>query len=293
VDLDEVADELYGLSPDDFTSQRDRLAREARSSDRGLAEEIHKLRRPSLSAWAVNMFVRDRSDELDRLLELGDELRRAQASVAGDELRELLGQRRQIVSAMLGEIRRLARERGQPLSDQLATEVHQTLEAALADAGSAELVRAGRLTKALSHVGLGGGAGEPARAPARTASEAGGEGHRARRDDAAERARERARERRSAAESEAEHAEAELARARGALAAARRDAEQADEDQRRRGERVESLERELEAARAALSAARRAQRETLARLESAERDCDGAARRAEDARRALDALTSS
>ncbi|HTX01074.1 MAG TPA: hypothetical protein VMD59_19985 [Acidimicrobiales bacterium] len=159
MDLDSVSDELYGLAPDEFTAARDARAREARPADRALAGEIHKLRRPSLGAFALNVFVRRRQDEIAQLLALGEELRNAQAALAGTELRALLAQRRQLVSAIAAEVRRLAGELGHPLNDRAQSEVARTLEAALADAAAAGALASGRLVTALAHVGLGGAGG--------------------------------------------------------------------------------------------------------------------------------------
>ena len=154
-----MSDELYGLAPDEFTAARDARAREARPADRALAGEIHKLRRPSLGAFALNVFVRRRQDEIAQLLALGEELRNAQAALAGTELRALLAQRRQLVSAIAAEVRRLAGELGHPLNDRAQSEVARTLEAALADAAAAGALASGRLVTALAHVGLGGAGG--------------------------------------------------------------------------------------------------------------------------------------
>ncbi|MFE2631832.1 hypothetical protein ACFXDP_28475, partial [Streptomyces sp. NPDC059374] len=59
VDLDAVADELYGLRPEQFTAARNERVAAARSAgNRKLADAIGRLRRPSLSAWASNTLVR-------------------------------------------------------------------------------------------------------------------------------------------------------------------------------------------------------------------------------------------
>jgi hypothetical protein len=76
VDLDTVADELYGLPPDAFTPTRDTRAADARSAgDRGLAAAITKLRRPTTGAWLANLLARERSDQVSELLDLGAEMR--------------------------------------------------------------------------------------------------------------------------------------------------------------------------------------------------------------------------
>ncbi|MER5184537.1 hypothetical protein ABT009_40555 [Streptomyces sp. NPDC002896] len=55
--LDAVADELYRMPPGGFTTTRDERAKVASASgDRELAEQIRRLRRPALAAWASNLW---------------------------------------------------------------------------------------------------------------------------------------------------------------------------------------------------------------------------------------------
>ncbi|GGN80963.1 hypothetical protein GCM10011579_067060 [Streptomyces albiflavescens] len=73
-----------GLPPEDFTAARDARAAAARSAgDRALAEKIHTLRRPSSSAWAANLLVRGRPDEIEPMLQLGKALRQAHHDLDG------------------------------------------------------------------------------------------------------------------------------------------------------------------------------------------------------------------
>jgi DNA repair exonuclease SbcCD ATPase subunit len=157
VDLAQVADELYGLMPAEFRAVRDERARQARADgDRELAAAIAKLRRPTVSAWLVNQLAREAGDDLDRLLDLGQELREAQRTFAGDRLRELAAPRRAQVSALVNQAKRIAAGARQAVSAEVEREVSATLEAALADPQAAAAIRAGRLAGALSYVGLGG-----------------------------------------------------------------------------------------------------------------------------------------
>lgn len=90
MDLDAVADELYGLRPEDFTAARAaRVAAARTAGDRALAERIGKLRRPSLSAWASNLLVREQPEQIEPLLKLGEALRQAHQDLDGAQLRAL------------------------------------------------------------------------------------------------------------------------------------------------------------------------------------------------------------
>src|ERR1700751_5424851 len=160
MNLEQVADELYALAPAAFTAARDEQAGRARAAgDAGLAGEIKKLRRPTVSAWLVNLLARDDGGQMDELLELGQSLREAQRALDGDRLRDLSTQRRRLGAALTPEGPRRAAEAGQAVSAQVEREVQDTLEAALADQGMADAVRSGRLIKALSYAGLGEGVG--------------------------------------------------------------------------------------------------------------------------------------
>jgi hypothetical protein len=156
ISVAEVADELYGLSPADFTAARDERARQARAAgQRDQAAAIKKLARPTASAWLVNQLTRDAPEEIARLVVVGTALEEAQRRLAGERLRELSSERRQVINELLPHATEIARQAGQPASAATMAEVRATLEAALADAGARAAVRSGRLTKALAYAGLG------------------------------------------------------------------------------------------------------------------------------------------
>jgi hypothetical protein len=156
IDLDTVADELYGLAPSEFTPQRDARATAARrGGDRALAAEIKKLRRPTTAAWLANLLTRERGQQITDLLDLGAALRTAQAKLATEDLRRLSLERHRELAGLEGEARELADRYGQAVSDAAAHELAATLEAALADEEAADALRAGRLTTGLHYSGLG------------------------------------------------------------------------------------------------------------------------------------------
>jgi hypothetical protein len=156
VTLAEVADELYGLPPAEFTAARDERARVAKAAGRREdAAAIKKLARPTTSAWLVNQLSREAADGLGRLFEVADALQEAQRTLAGDRLRELSAQRRQVVTELLPVAAAVADRAGQPASPAVLEEVRATLEAAVADNDARDAVRSGRLTRALAYAGLG------------------------------------------------------------------------------------------------------------------------------------------
>jgi hypothetical protein len=156
VDVESVAEELYGLPVEEFTAARDEQAAAARQAgDRDRAAAIKKLSRPTTAAWLANLLVRERTQQIEELLELGAAMREAQSELAADQMRALATQRRQIVSALGREAASLANDRGNRVSRAIREEMEGTLEAALADPDAGEALRSGRLTTSLRYTGLG------------------------------------------------------------------------------------------------------------------------------------------
>lgn len=256
MDLETAANEVYALSPDEFVERRQQLVAEARKEgDRQLATQIGKLRRPTRSAWLINLLARQEPEELTALLELGAALQDAQQRMAGDELRQLSAQRRKTVDALARRAIELGHEHGYSAPDGAIQEASQTLQTALGDPEIAELVRSGRLNQAVTYGGFGptdlasAFGAPPTKAPSRPEKQPAAAPARApdpkqRRE--AEKAAAKARERAAATRKAAESAESE------AEAATQHADEQAD--------RVESLRSQLRQAEAAEREAREAAR---------------------------------
>ena len=152
--LDDVAQELYAAPPSEFVAARDEHVRQAREAgDRNLASRLAKLRRPTQSAWLVNLLWRQRRELVEELLVLGEELRGEE--LTRERLHELATRRRELLHRLQNEAHRLSTEAGVQLTADRAREVESTLAAALADPEAAEQVRGGRLVTALSYSGLG------------------------------------------------------------------------------------------------------------------------------------------
>lgn len=145
-----MADRLYAVPPPEFTAARAAEARAAKDAgDVRLSRDIAKLRKPTVSAWALNRLAREHPDELDELLDVGERLRAAWQAQDADALAALTQRR----GAVTGRLARLVRQSGD-LSAAAGTEVDQTLDAAVVDADAAAQVRAGRLAKPLSYSGF-------------------------------------------------------------------------------------------------------------------------------------------
>lgn len=292
LDFDSVAHELYGLVPGEFTSIRDTRAAEARrAGEAELAAAIKGLKRPTSSAWLVNLLVRRQPEQVDDLLDLGAAMREAQGQFAGGELRKLSQQRRQVVSALGRAAEALARDIGQPVSEAAKRELESTLEAALADPAAGDLVRSGRLTAALTSSGLGSPDQAGALAPAAPATSARARNTDTRRPRTSEMDdTQRRRQRREAAEQA-------LLEAEGAATAARDEASElagrmgeAREEHRRLRQAVRDQEAQLEHLQTEQAAAALQLRDAEQTHQAADRSAKAAERRADHARRALERL---
>ena len=154
-ELDDIVRGLYVLPPADFVAARNELVRQARAAGSPeVAERLRQLRRPTRSAWLVNLLARD-SAAMQRLSALGRELRDAQTGLAGAELRNLADQRRRLFSDLLDQARAHAADAGVRVTSTVLLEVEATLQAALVDLAGALTVRNGRLVRPLSHSGFG------------------------------------------------------------------------------------------------------------------------------------------
>ncbi|WP_186762777.1 hypothetical protein [Lentzea tibetensis] len=140
MDLDLVADEIYGLALKEFVAVRNQRAREA--SDKDLAKAISDLRKPTVAAWAVNLLVRDAPPELEQALGLSE---------AKLDVRELGRRRKELLEALTYRTLELTG----PLAEAVLEQVRATIGAAMAEPSLAEAVREGRLTKALEYSGFG------------------------------------------------------------------------------------------------------------------------------------------
>ena len=145
----EVVDELYGAPLDEFIARRDARAKELRGRDRAAADAVKKLRKPSVSAAAVNQLARRAPDDVEGLLAAGEALRQAQLGGGDrDAIRAAARDEREAVEKLAGQAGKL--------SPAALEEVRETLHAAATDEETRELVRRGILTEARQAVGLGG-----------------------------------------------------------------------------------------------------------------------------------------
>lgn len=245
---------------------RTEYVREAKEAgDKEAADKIGKFRKPSQAAWVLNQFARNAPAELKRLANLGAALRDAHGRFDGETIRELSKQRRQVVRALVTQVKSLAEGEGQKLSDTVLRDVEGVFTAALANPAVTETLMDGTLAATAD---LAEPEGWPESPPPVV-------------DEVALRREQRAERRRQElgrARAEAQHASEVRERAQSALAHAEQKAERASRQ-------VTDLEAELERARTTEKEANSEVREARTVFRTAEKA-------AERARRALETLES-
>jgi hypothetical protein len=280
--MDKAEDALYGLPLEQFTPERDELAKRLRKEgDRDAADRVKKLRKPTVAAWAVNQVARTQPKAIRELGKAGEALRDAQAAIvagkgSADKLRSATERERAVVQELMDAARGLLSGSGKGLSESVLEDVAETLRAAAVDDDTREAVLAGRLDRERRAAGLGaglegfavsGGATRAKPAPAKPKAAPG-------------KAKQAAEEREAARKVEAQRQEAVRA-ARAAAKEASTAAKRAEREHELAESRLRNAEEALEKAKETHAEAKTAERE-------ARRARDQAAKEARRLRAALD-----
>ena len=153
-------DRLYALPLEEFTAERDALAKRLRrEGDRDAADSVKALRKPSVAAWAVNQVRRDRPDDVRELIDVTEELHRVYAGLSAAGARERLSEaanmQRDLIRGLVRCAQQLLEAGGHGASEQTLGKVADTLRAAALDDDLREQVAAGRVVKEQRAAGLG------------------------------------------------------------------------------------------------------------------------------------------
>jgi hypothetical protein len=256
-------DALYGLPLEEFTRERDELAKSLRKEgDRDGAARVKALRKPTVAAWAVNQVARTQPKTIRELGDAGSALRDAQSAILagkGDaaDLRAATERERAAVDELMQAARGLLSSSGAGLSESVLQDVEDSLHAAAIDDDARDAVLAGRLERERKAAGLGGELGAfaataepaPSRAQPRKTQEA---PKREKKPTAEEKA--------ATARAEAERKE-EIRAARAAAREAAAEAKRAERQHELAESRLGQAEEALEKAKSARDEARDAVRE--------------------------------
>ncbi|HWE29993.1 MAG TPA: hypothetical protein VHB97_18405, partial [Polyangia bacterium] len=155
-DADELLDALYMAPPRAFVAERNRVAAALVAAGRGdEARAVAKLKRPSVSVWAVNQLARRARDEVAELLDLGATLRAGERKLMrGGSAEGFMADARtarQKVAALARRAESIVEEAGQQATSTVARKITQTLHAAsIADDDTRARLGAGRLQEDLA-----------------------------------------------------------------------------------------------------------------------------------------------
>ncbi len=160
---DELAaelDRLYELPLGEFTAARDEAAKQLRADGRReLADEVKRLRKPTLPVWLANRLARERELDVKRLLNAGEALASSQAGGSAEEFAEARREEQHALERLAAAARELAEREG---AGAAAIErAVQTLRAASLTAEGRELLGRGRLTEELEPPGFAALTGAP------------------------------------------------------------------------------------------------------------------------------------
>jgi hypothetical protein len=153
-------DRLYALPLEEFTHERDELAKRVRDEgDADAAAAVKALKKPAVAAWAVNQVQRDRPDEVRKLIEVTEELHRVyeKLSSAGarERLEEAAQMQRELIRSLVRCAAQLLEAGGHSANEATLGKVADTLRAAGLDPDVREQVAQGRLVKEQRAAGLG------------------------------------------------------------------------------------------------------------------------------------------
>jgi len=266
-DVERELDRLYGLPLSDFTAARNELARTLKKEgDPEGAAEVGALKKPAVSAWALNQLARRSAPLVRQFLQAGDKLREAQASAAGggraEELRAAIAAERAALREVVDAARSLEDERGRRLSDAVVDRIRNSLTAVAGNEQARTLLERGQATEDFDQSGFAGlsaiALGSRAPAPAKASPKGGDElaERRQRRDERRQRIqalRARLRELRQ----EASASRREAGRVERAAAAARSEAERIEREHLQAVRDADELDAEVERAAAELAEAER------------------------------------
>jgi hypothetical protein len=152
VSFDDRLRALYREPPEGFIAARDALVKELKSAGRAdEAARAKALRKPTVSAWAVDQVSHRDPAAVQELLDAGAEVRAAQQATMSspanaDRLREAGAARRRVVMTLVNRAADVLTESGRsPVAH--VEEIRATLESASVDAELGERVRAGSIDR--------------------------------------------------------------------------------------------------------------------------------------------------
>lgn len=156
MEFEEAADRLYGVDPEEFIPARAALVAEAKAAgDRPLATRIGALKKPTRSAWLVNLLRRESLASLEDLNDVAGRLLAAHSGGDLAALRAVSAQRQKVADTLTKAAVSAGATHEYTATEPVRLEVHGTLASAAADPEVLNLVLTGRVVKAQVYSGFG------------------------------------------------------------------------------------------------------------------------------------------
>jgi hypothetical protein len=157
VSADADIDALYALPLDEFTAARNALAKRlSKESDPEAAEEVRKLAKPTVPAWAVNQLVRSEPKLVAALIESGEALQDQLVTGRGgaEALRAAQQRERQALRELVRAAEALLKGAGRSATAQTLERISETLAAGSKSADGRAALQSGRLSAELEPAGF-------------------------------------------------------------------------------------------------------------------------------------------
>jgi len=152
--LPEAAEPLFELAPEEFTAERDRIAKEMKKQGEDEASaQVKALKRPSVTAYALNLVSRRHPDLVEAMLEADEQLRTAKSRTDMDKAK---ADRQKAIAAISGKATSLLADQDRPVTAQVKERLTETLLAVATDDETRELLKSGHLLKEAEAGGFGG-----------------------------------------------------------------------------------------------------------------------------------------
>lgn len=158
-ELERELDELYGLPQEQFTAARNDLAKRLRKAgQKDEAERVAALRKPPITAWAINQVARRERDAASELLTAGEELldaqRQALAGEGAERFDESGRRQRDAIKAFVRGAVKILREAGHNPSAVVEERIASSLRAASVDSEARPRLERGTLDADVESSGL-------------------------------------------------------------------------------------------------------------------------------------------
>lgn len=155
IDEESELDGLFAVSLDQFVKVRNDLAgRLRKDGDEAAAARVAVLKKPSVSAWAVNQLARTGSMDLQRLVKAGEALEQAQSRALSGEDSSGFQAARRDEAAAISLLRTAAKQVLPSASGAILDRIVSTLRAGAATPQGRGLIKQGRLIEDLEPTGF-------------------------------------------------------------------------------------------------------------------------------------------